>query len=1104
MSNFNQIDVENLSFNLEKFYKKFYINRLVKGVLFSFGFLVMVILFLDLLVFYGNLPTFIRFGLFYGFVVVLLSSLYFGVLDPVLRLLRLTKGLTENEVAKYVGSYYDAIGDKLINTLQLEKLSGSNSLVKASIDSRVDFLDEFDFSKAVPKINRNKSALVFILPIALFIGLFVFNNKVVTQGSSHLINYSVDYSAIAPFEFNVLPGDVDISSGDDFEVSVVLVGESIPSDVFVEMDGVLYRAIQNGDMYEFGFSNARKDVTYRFKAGKYFSESHMVHVVPVPVVDQLVLVVDYPEYTKKERTEFINPSLIEVPYGSEIFWESTISNCEKAHLKINDSLITLNLKENYSWNFRNNVSENILYEVILENKIQNQSVGTSGKIVLVIDEYPSIDLNSQIDSSGIGTSYFMGNIEDDYGFYSLRARFIGKDTSWTEAINISGFSDQGVFSFSVNHSKLENDMSLFFEVRDNDVLNGYKLTKSVKFSVRGLNSEEIDQSLLDEAELLEKELEDLVKESKDIDDELSEINKDLLEKKQMDWETQQRIKRLMESHQSFQNKINSVEDKMKEHHNRTNDNQEVTQEILDKQKQLQKLFDELMDDETKKLFKELEELLKQMDKDKIQEHLDDMKMNQEEINKELDRNLEIFKQLELEMGMEKAMEDLSKLAEKQKELAEKNESKEITNEENVEKQEKLNKEFDKLKEDLKRLDSLNKDLKKPNELDFDKEKQEEVSEDQKEAVEKSKEKDQKKSSESQKDAAEKMEDMEESLGESMDMNSSEQASEDMEALRRLLENLLELSFEQEELLNTNRHIAANDPSVVGLSKFQKQLLESSVVIKDSLFALSSRIPQIDALVAKETKAMTVNMEESVSEIVERNLSSAGLHQQLSLTAINNLAVLLDEIIQQMQQEQQNKNQGTGSCSKPGQGSPKPSMKSSKKKQKELSMKMEQMKKELEKGNSPGKMNPGKMGEGMSKEVAKLAAQQELIRNELRKLSEQLQKEGDMGGAGSLKELERLMEENEEDIINLELDQEFLNRQNEIESKLLEAENAQRQRELDEKRESENMNVVNPAVENQTDEYIQLKEFELELLRLFNPSLSGYYKGRVRTYNSNVK
>ena len=159
---------------------------------------------------------------------------------------------------------------------------------------------------------------------------------------------------------------------------------------------------------------------------------------------------------------------------------------------------------------------------------------------------------------------------------------------------------------------------------------------------------------------------------------------------------------------------------------------------------------------------------------------------------------------------------------------------------------------------------------------------------------------------------------------------------------------------------------------------------------------------------------------------------------------------------------------------------------------------EKMQKE---GNKPGKTgNKGKSGEGqgMSEELAKMAAQQEYLRNELQKLNQEQNKDG-KNSLGNLEDLAKRMEETEKDIVNRMISEQTIKRQQDILTKLLESDRAQRERDQDEQRKSEeakNLYHRNPA---EFEEYKRLKLKEMELLRTVPPSLNSYYKQKVNDY-----
>ena len=70
----------------------------------------------------------------------------------------------------------------------------------------------------------------------------------------------------------------------------------------------------------------------------------------------------------------------------------------------------------------------------------------------------------------------------------------------------------------------------------------------------------------------------------------------------------------------------------------------------------------------KDILEELEKLAKeQIDKNQLNEMLNNIKLNNEDIAKELDRNIEMYKRLEMEKLTNELTEKLDKLAQEQNE-----------------------------------------------------------------------------------------------------------------------------------------------------------------------------------------------------------------------------------------------------------------------------------------------------------------------------------------------------------------------------------------------------------------------------------------------------
>jgi len=232
----------------------------------------------------------------------------------------------------------------------------------------------------------------------------------------------------------------------------------------------------------------------------------------------------------------------------------------------------------------------------------------------------------------------------------------------------------------------------------------------------------------------------------------------------------------------------------------------------------------------------------------------------------------------------------------------------------------------------------------------------------------------------------------------------------------------------------------------------------------------------------------------IEKLDDRSTSTARSLQQLTMTSANNLALMLDEALKSMQQE----SNSSGSCSKPG---GKKKGKKSSPSMSDLRAQQESMKKQLQdmiQKMKDGQGKPGKDGKsGMSKEMAQMLAQQEIFDQ----MMQQMQTGQQIGSESQkkLNEVKQLMEENKNDLINKNITPATLNRQNQIVTRLLEAENAERKREIDNKRESNE--AKNPKLSNPETVFQYKKQNARfnENLKQSNLNLYNFYKNKYKDY-----
>ena len=140
------------------------------------------------------------------------------------------------------------------------------------------------------------------------------------------------------------------------------------------------------------------------------------------------------------------------------------------------------------------------------------------------------------------------------------------------------------------------------------------------------------------------------------------------DKKQLGYDEKKKVEDILNKQKNLEKKIDEIKQENQLNNEQQNQFSQQDESILEKQKQLEKLFENVMTPEMKKMFNELQKLMDQLDKNQVQQKLEELKLNNKDIEKELDRALESFKQFEVEQKMQQAIDKLDALIKKEEAL----------------------------------------------------------------------------------------------------------------------------------------------------------------------------------------------------------------------------------------------------------------------------------------------------------------------------------------------------------------------------------------------------------------------------------------------------
>ncbi|WP_375579705.1 DUF4175 family protein [Marivirga tractuosa] len=1066
------------------------------------------------------------------FLISALSIVFFLIrylFIPSYHLIQNGKHLSDKEAAKQIGKYFPEISDKLLNIIQLNDLTTrENSLITASINQKYEKISLLNFKESINIRNANAGYLPYVVIPSVIIGLILmFSPNMITEGSYRIIKFNEEFIPKAPFKFFIENDNLKGFKGENFSLKAKLEGSELPNELFINKDGIKqkFEKVSNNE-YQFVIKNIQKDVNFRLEAAGFNSGDYQLKVYEKPRVQDMNITLDYPDYIGSKTERVNNSGNLIVPEGTEANWLIKSKSSDQILFKGEKDSVEFSKIEDNTFNLSKKLTNSLTYELNLFNKDADYNQKISYSIEVIKDKYPEINLNPINDSTYFSQVALAGEISDDYGFSQLR--IVYNKTQNGESLEKGSIPlpfdrkilNQKYFKvWEVDSLLKDNDVELeyYVEVADNDGINGAKYSKSATYTFQLPNEEAIEEEIKKTSQSTENQLDKNIKSTSETNKKLEELEEILKTKRNLDWEDKKLIEDIFQEREDRRKELEKIKNELEKNRAKRDRFNKQYPKTEEKSKQLESLMEEMLQDENEELMEKIKSLLEeQNESDEFRESVEDLKKQEKNKLKEMERLMELFKRMEIEYDMKQVGESVKELEKEQKALAEENEpkeeeessskSEEENNTENedadeefkskeeqekaIEEQKELNEKFEKIQEELRDIEKRNQSLKQPNQLQDTKEQENEIDLSQQNSLQEMQENDKSGAGEQQKKSSEEMKKMSEMLS-SMQMSMEMEAlQENIDDLRNIVDNLLKLSFRQEELMKDFREVNPSDPRFISLSEKQLAMQDDAKIVEDSLTSLAERVFQLKNFINKELDQMNESMESSIKALRERENGKAIGEQQFAMTAMNNLALMLDDVLEQMQMQMQS-SMGMGQQSKGNEQTPSLS---------EMQKSLNQQTKELSEGQKQGRQFSEKLGE--------LAGEQAKIRKMMEELEKQLGKDGDEGGkenGGNTGDISEEMEKIEEDLVNKRLDRQLIERQQKIVTRLLESEKArEEQEEKDERKGETATEYERDRIPNAFEEYIKEKEKEIEQLRNVPPNFTPYYKNEINKYYNRLK
>ncbi|WP_232827328.1 DUF4175 family protein [Winogradskyella aurantiaca] len=910
---------------LEGFIRKYYLNDLIKGAILFLAFGLLYLLATVFVEYLLWLESGWRTLLFWCFVVVELFLFGRFIALPLAKLFKLKSGISYDEASKIIGEHFPNVNDRLLNVLQLSKNKTQSDLLLASIDQKSRELEPIPFKTAIDfKANIKYTRYMAIPVVILLLSLLTDNFNWFSNSYERVVNYQTAYEPPSPFQFFIVNDNLEAIENAPFVLEVRTSGSVIPEAVQLQYNNESYFLQPKGNgQFQFVFTQLTDDIIFELYANEVNSQPYELKVLKTPSLEYLEMELQYPRHTGKQNEIIKSSGNAIVPEGTTVNWNVKTREASEVKIYAQDTL-QFTQEEQNAFKAQKQLFSNYAYALVSSNLNLKDYERLAYNVKVVKDAYPELSIKSKLDSLDQQTLYFFGQASDDYGLRALNLVYYEVNNpeveqrvklpigagNYSEFVN--AFPDQIELKEGVPYE-------LYFEVVDNDRIHGFKSTKSQLFSYRKRTAEEEQTQQLQQQSETIKKMDDTFKKLDDQDKKLEEFSKTQKEKEALNFNDRKKfqnfLKRQKQQEELMKSFNKNLQENLQEFNKEEQDpfKEELQQRLKDNEQQLEK---------DEKLLEELERMQDKINKEEFSQKLDELAKQNKNKKRSMKQLLELTKRYYVAKKAEKVQGELEQLAEEQKKLSEDERNNSSKN------QEKLNEEFSKIRDDLDKLKKDNSALQKPMSLPEDKLTEERIEKDQQDATEQLEKKEseqsdkggqpeemkdqeeqkkaQQKAQQKQKAAAQKMKKMSDNLKKMQQsgggMGGAQQMQEDAEMLRQILDNLVLFSFDEEKLMNQFKSIDIDN------NQYGKYIVDQSTLrthfehVDDSLFALSLRQPKLSENVNKQISNVYFNIDKALGQLSENRLYQGISYQQYTITAANELASFLSDMLDNMEQQ----------------------------------------------------------------------------------------------------------------------------------------------------------------------------------------------------------
>tara|TARA_B100000886_G_scaffold330020_1_gene280018 strand:- start:2138 stop:5548 length:3411 start_codon:yes stop_codon:yes gene_type:complete len=840
--------------------------------------------------------------------------------------------------------------DIILNALQLESTnqnSESKELSRTYIQRVYKTLDSSDIAKLQNNEKRIKIKIILFIVWALAGLIFFLNYSPTSDAFYRLTKIHETFSAPKPFQLLSMSGDIHIIGGDDAEIYIqayptypdTLHLKLTPSQVSTQKRDSLeldFFAIPVEDgIFHFKLPKLFQDYIYYASVesqhfweawGTVSSRPDTIFVTDRPKFEKFLITTQPPPYSKlKTTTQEGNIALIEGLKGSIAKVEITSNRAlEESYININDTIINLSIDYNKA---------NGQFPLIDEGKFTVNLVDKRGitnrdpipyTISILPDFKPSISIIKPSPIIELGDDQIVEielEVNDDYGFTDLQLAYeVRRPTYLLTDPYVSMFIVNNLMKDSLNQKinfewdltgmqlMPDDEVHFHLELTDNDNISGPKKTTSNNYIIQVPSLTDLYENIEDYQNNLADNMIDDLKNIDNIKDRFKDLELKMLKKNEIDWDEEQSIKSLLEETLDEIENLEETANKMENIAGQAEKHKLFSPALIEKFKELSELINEILPNDMLKSLQNLDQSLENIDLNSLKDILKDLSQNMDEIESGLDRYLEIFKRLQAEQKLDEISKRMQQLFEQQKAIdeqisdagsEEKDNLSSIAQEElrNIE---EFNNILSQTEDAAKTIEQFSQETANSlkNLIDSDPAiaAQSSLEETRKSLMNA----DPSRASFSSNSSLKNIERMMDEISTIQNDFNKREVQEMVKKFQNILQDVLYLSAQEEELINSVNQLSRNSPRLRDYARKQQLIQDQLNRVTQKMLQLSSETFAITPDIGRGIGKANAAMEKAKSKLTSRNLSEARSSQSIAMEGLNEASLGLFNSMSKMQ------------------------------------------------------------------------------------------------------------------------------------------------------------------------------------------------------------